>query len=203
MDVKDVVKALLQWTLLAIVRLVFIVLGFIVVAVAIPFRVPEESVSDGRPIVNLPKWAWVWGNDHDGLLGDKRHWWADNTPFGVDVNSFLAMYWWTAIRNPANNMRHLSWFSAPIVGSTIEYVGDYVVEDRPREGGWHFTKTKNEGKTYYGFHAVWEWKGIFGKLTKHERGFVLRLGFKVKPEHQDQDEPRKGMTFRIIPWKIL
>lgn len=197
------VRAVWQWSWQILVRAVLILLGLVVVAIAIPLRVDSVSVSDGRYISNLPSWAWLWGNDHDGLLGDKRFWWRDNTPFGVKVDSFLAMYWWTAIRNPVNNMRHLEWASAPIIGSTINYVGDYVVEDRPNEGGWHFTETINGKRTYYGFHAVWEWKGWLRKLTKYDRGFVLRLGFKVKPEHRGQDEPRKGLTFRCIPWKKL
>ena len=74
----EIPLALLQWAVLLVVRVALIVLGLMVVAVAIPFAVPGLSVSDLRPIVNLPRWAWLFGNDYDGLDGDKRYWWADN-----------------------------------------------------------------------------------------------------------------------------
>lgn len=84
-------RALAQWLFLLACDLVLLILGLVVVAVAIPFRVPGVSVSDGRSIVNLPRWAWLFGNDYDGLLGDKRGWWAENTPFGWVATSFGAM----------------------------------------------------------------------------------------------------------------
>ena len=122
-------RAILQWTFLLLANIVTDLLGIFVVALAIPFRVPGVSVSDGRPIVNLPKWVWMFGNDYDGLLGDKRGWWDANTPFGWKVDSFMAMWWWAAIRNPVNNMRLMKLFQAPVRGSTITYKGDFHVRD--------------------------------------------------------------------------
>lgn len=185
----------MQWAWLVAARLLAIVAGLVVVAVALPFRVPGVSVSDGRAIVNLPRWAWLWGNDFDGMLGDKRGWWADNTPFGWPVDSFAAMYWWAAIRNPANNMRLLSWFSAPIVGSVIGYRGQYTVEDKPGMGGWQFVWAEQEGARWYGFYLVHEWS-----IT---RALVVRAGFKIKPSHAGKDEPAKGMTFKASLWKSI
>lgn len=190
-----IIPALLQWTWLCAVRVLAIIAGFVVVAVAIPFRVGGSSKSDGRPIINLPRWAWLWGNDYDGLLGDGRGWWAANTPFGVPATSFLAMYWWAAIRNPANNMRLLEAFSAPIVGSLITFKGKSVVEDKPGMGGWQLVTVENSGKRWYGFYLVHEWSST--------RAFVIRLGFKVKPQHQGADEPRKGLTFKCSPMKAI
>lgn len=169
--------------------------GLVVVALAIPFRVPAVSLSDGRRIVNLPRWAWLWGNDFDGLLGDKRGWWSENTPLGWPTDSFLAMYWWAAIRNPANNMRLLDAFSAPIVGAVIDYRGSYVVEDKPWQDGWQLVWSEQNGKRWFGFYLVHCWN--------EERAFVIRLGFKIKPSHSGQDEPRKGLTFKVNPYKSI
>ncbi|MDS9509411.1 hypothetical protein RMH73_30305, partial [Pseudomonas aeruginosa] len=47
--------ASLQWFALLVVRVVLILVGIPVVAVAIPFAVLEQSVSDGRAILNLPR----------------------------------------------------------------------------------------------------------------------------------------------------
>lgn len=195
MKAIDVVKALLKWPRLFISSLTLFFLGLFMVAIALPFRVQGFSVSDGRPIVNLPRWAYVWGNDFDGALGDKRGWWAENTPFGVDVTSFLAMWWWLAIRNPSNNMRRLETFYAPITGSTITYAGDFIVEDDVDGGGWQFVKCVSaKGKTYYGFYLVKEYG---------ERCLMIRLGHKIKPEHAGTVDQPKGFTFRFNPWKKL
>lgn len=190
-----ILHALAQWSWLILARLAGIVTGLVMVALAIPFRVPTVSLSDGRDIVNLPRWAWLWGNDFDGLLGDKRGWWAANTPFGWAVDSFIAMYWWAAIRNPANNMRLLSLFSAPIAGSDIKHFGQFTVEDKPGMGGWQFVIVENDGKRWFGFYWVHEWSST--------RAFVVRLGFKVKPGHHGALEPRKGLTFKLNPFKAI
>lgn len=190
-----ILRALLQWSWLILARLAGIVTGLVTVALAIPFRVPTVSLSDGRQIVNLPRWAWLWGNDFDGLLGDKRGWWAENTPFGWAVDSFATMYWWAAIRNPANNMRFLDAFSAPVIGSKISYYGRYTVEDKPGMGGWQFVTAEQGARRWYGFYLVHEW----GK----SRAFAVRLGFKIKPSHAGTYEPAKGLTFKVNPFKAI
>lgn len=191
----DICKALAQWVFLLLSNVVLDLLGLFVVAAAIPFRVDAVSGSDGRPIVNLPKWVWLFGNDYDGLLGDKRGWWAENTPFGWPVDSFLAMWWWAAIRNPVNNMRFVKLWQAPVVGSTINYKGDYTVEDHPGQAGWQFVIVENGGKRWYGFYWVHQWSGT--------RAFVVRFGFKVKPSHAGTHEEPKGMTTKINPYKAI
>lgn len=192
----DYVKAAAQFVFLFLSNIVLVLLGFVIVAIAIPFRVDDFSESDGRRIVNLPKWAWLWGNDFDGLQGDKRGWWAENTPFGIAVDSYLAMYIWTAFRNPANNKRLTSWYQAPVIGSEITHKGQYVVEDKAGMGGWQFVKAVNQGKSYFGFYLVHEWS-----LT---RAFVLRFGYKIKPLHAGtQVEPAKGFTTKVNLFKAI
>jgi hypothetical protein len=191
-----IARALLQWSWLVAVRLLAIIVGLFLVAVALPFRRLGRSVSDGRPIINLPGWAWLWDNAHDGMLGDKRLWWAQNTPFGWPVDSYLAMWWWAAIRNPANNMRLLAMFSAPVDGAKIRYRGDYTVEDKPGFDGWQLCWSEMDGRRWFGFYLVHCWS--------LDRAFVIRLGFKVKPEHSGRtDEPRKGLTFKVNPFKKI
>jgi hypothetical protein len=209
------VFAAVQWFGLMITRLGLIVLGLPVVALATFFPVAGVSVSDGRAIVNLPRWAWLFGNDYDGLDGDKRNWWADNcdaqvlfgllpllrrigipvTPLGV--TSWLARWWWAAVRNPVNNMRLLSVFSCPVNDCLIEHLGDDVVEDSRGLGGWQFVVAQRPYGLYrwFGLYCVWQ--------LSETRAFVLRLGFKIKPEHADAGEPAKGMTFKLNPWKQI
>lgn len=189
MNAWDYVLAGVTWFLLLVARVVMIALGLVVVAVAVPFAVPGVSVSDGRPIVNLPRWAWPWGNDYDGLDGDKRGWWAQNTPLGVDVQSWFARWWWAAWRNPANNLRLLPFFSCPVAYCSIRYVGDYSVEDKAGQGGFQFVRAAYGWRRWYGLYWV--------KETSPTTARVLRLGFKIKPEHRGTPEPAKGLTFKF------
>lgn len=207
--------AVVQWLVLLVARLASIVLGLPVVALAALFPVPGTSASDGREIVNLRRWAWLWGNDFDGLDGDKRDWWADNCDalvlFGllpllrrigvpvpvVPVTSWLARFWWAAVRNPANNMRLLALFSCPVSECEIGCLGQPLVEDKPGKGGWQFVVAKRPGglNLWCGFYLVRE-------LTA-KRAFVVRLGFKIRPDHEGSDEPAKGLTFKLNPWKQI
>lgn len=191
----DYVKAAIQFLSLFVANVVLDVIGLVVVAIALPFRVKGYSGSDGREISNLPKWAWLFGNDYDGLQGDKRGWWAENTPFGWPVDSFMAMWWWAAVRNPVNNMRFVKLWQAPVKGSTITWVGDYTVRDHPGEAGWQFVTTENGGKHWYGFYLVHQWSDT--------RAFVIRLGFKVQPDDAGTDGEPLGMTTKINFYKAI
>jgi hypothetical protein len=190
----DYIKAAAQFLFLFVANVILDILGLVIVAIAIPFRVDGTSLSDGRKISNLPKWAWLFGNDYDGLLGDKRLWWAANTPFGLPVDHFISMYTWAALRNPVNNMRLTSMFSCPLDGSTVTYKGHEHVRDHAGEGGWQFVTTENNGKKWYGFYLVHEWSST--------RAFVIRLGFKTEPKDVGSTE-RQGMTTKINPYKSI
>jgi hypothetical protein len=211
----DVPAALVQWVLLALLRLALLLAGLLVVAVAVPFAVPAYSASDGRRIYTLPAWAWLWGNAFDGLDGDKRQWWADNCDALVfwgllpwlralglplaplPVTSWLARWWWAAIRNPVNNLRLVPWVSCPVSECAIDYLGAAAVEDKPGLGGWQFVRAVRRGgrSRWYGFYAV--------RVTGPATAFVVRLGFKIKPSHEGAQEPAKGMTFKVNPAKEI
>lgn len=188
-------KIAIQWLWLAAVKIITFLIGLPVVAVAVFFPVAGVSVSDGRPIVNLPKWAWLFGNDFDGLDGDGRGWWAANTPFGWPVRSHRSRWWWAAIRNPANNLRRIAYFSCPVSKCAIKFNGSAEVEDKPGKGGWQLVTAYAGGLEWYGFYLVKE-------LTS-TRAFVVRAGFKIKPSHAGSDEPDKGYTFKLNPWKAI
>lgn len=209
----NVLLAPLQWLFLLLSNIVLIPVGLVVVALAIPYRVPGVSLSDGRAIVNLPRWAHLFGNDFDGLLGDKRLWWAQNCdglvlwgllpllrrlglPLAtVTAESVLAMYWWAALRNPVNNKRLLALYSCPVSRCEIRYRGQAVVEDKPGQGGWQFVIARQGLRRWFGFYFVHEWSAT--------RAFVVRLGFKIKPDHAGSDEPAKGATTKINPFKSI
>lgn len=184
----DYIKALLQWMFLLLANIVLDIIGLFIVALFIPFRVDGASKSDGRYISNLPKCVWLFGNDYDGLLGDRRGWWAANTPWGLPVDHFISMFTWAALRNPANNMRFTDMFSAPVEHSTITFKGQAHVRDKAGEEGWQFVTTEYNGKKWYGFYLVHLWSTT--------SAFVIRLGYKVEPSDAGSTE-REGMTTKI------
>lgn len=205
--------AVAHWSLLWLVKLLATLLGLLVVPVALHYRVPARSLSDGRIIWTLPRWAFVWGNAFDGMDGDKRFEWEEHCDrkvlLGVRpllrrlglplrelrATDWLARFWWLAIRNPANNLRLTRFGQAPIKGSRIRHWGHYVVEDKPGMGGWQFVVVENYGQRWSGFYLVWCWCAT--------RALVIRLGFKVKPCHACTFEPPKGMTIRFNPIKAI
>ncbi|MCD5980525.1 DUF7338 family protein [Pseudomonas quasicaspiana] len=208
--------ARIEWVLLLILRLVPILVGLPVVALAVCWPVPGVSLSDGRPIFNVPRWAWLFGNDFDGLDGDKRNWWAENCDalvlFGLlpllrrlriavpplSVTGWLARWWWAAVRNPVNNMRLLPLFSCPVGECLIECLGRPLVEDKPGAGGFQFVTARRPTgwARWYGLYYVKE-------LTA-TRALVIRLGFKIRPDHAgNATEAAKGMTFKLNPWKDI
>lgn len=185
------------WFLRALLHIVLAAVGIVVVPIALLFKTSGTSVSDGRPIIVLPDWAWLWSNDFDGALGDKRGWWDAHAPFGLGAHHFFSMFVWLAIRNPVNNKRRTSWFACPVADCYVDYAGDFEVEDKPGKTGWQFVEAEHERteQVWRGFYLVYPWNA--------ERALVLRLGFKIKPSHADTNEPPKGFTFRINPWKAI
>ena len=202
-------RAALQWALFLPLRVVLILLGWLVVPLALPFLTLE-----GPPVAftqapgfwslrRLPAWAWLWSNDRDGALGDKRGWWHLNTPFGLGAYHWFSQLWWLAIRNPANNMRFCPWFSCPLAECDYRYWGDESVKDRPGQGGRRLLLAthKTTGRRYYGFYGVWQWSAT--------RALVVQLGFKPEPSDWAEDysaDPSaqwKGLTFEVNPWKSI
>lgn len=185
------------WLFMLLARLVLIAAGLVVVPLALPFAGWGHSVDDRRYIRVLPRWAWLWSNDFDGSLGDKRGWWDAHAPFGLGASHWFSQFWWLAIRNPVNNLRRTAWGSCPVSECLIWYSGLRDVADKPGQYGWQLVTAvhRTTGKKWRGFYLAWE-------LTPH-RAFVVRLGFKIAPRHENSGEPPKGFTFKINPWKAV
>lgn len=239
----------LQVSVLLPLRLGLILLGLPVVPLALMFRLydPGTAVAFTQypgawQLVTLPRWAWPWSNDRDGLLGDKRGWWAANCDaevlFGllpwlrrpsipealrlklripeawserlaklglpipiVAVDSALAMFWWAAVRNPANNLRFTRLFGCPVLSTACRWWGSEIVEDDPGKGGCRFLLATDGIVPFYGLYWVYQWS--------EARALVVQIGFKGEPsdwkEDYAGDEQRqwKGFTFEINPAKNI
>lgn len=175
---------------MALVKYSLTLLGLLVVAAAIPYaRYTGKTIGD--PVLwrerHLPRWAWLWGNDRDGTLGDKRGWWRNKSAGSPET--FWNQYRWLALRNPVNNLQRV--WPLYINGKDLSkgYVGDYRVDDDPFGGGWHF---------------VWSgWRTGFYLIHEYGNGRALeiRTGWKLRPENQK--DKAVGFTVLIHPWRRL
>lgn len=227
---------LVQIALLLPLRILGLLTGFTVVPLALPFRQvhPDTAqafsqTSGSWYLVTLPAWAWLWSNDRDGALGDKRGWWHVNAPFGLGAYHWFSMLVWLAFRNPANNMRFTKLFGCPVTETSCTWWGQKEVEDDPGKGGIRFLVAWSGLIHYYGFYwvreyatpawlnalAMWletrfpvHFKGLTNNVAA-PRAVVVQLGFKGEPddwlEDYTDDESRqwKGFTFEINPIKRI
>ena len=218
-------EAVLGWTVALALRIPIAIIGLIVVPIGLLFSVYDESKA--QPFtqhnterfwyhVGLPKWLWLWSNDRDGAKGDKRGWWDANVTFGENSDSFVAQFWWMAVRNPANNLRFTPFFSVNLAEYPVQLLAgqEHVDDDDDGSGlGWQFCVVRGSIFKYYSFWYLsqemptWLTK-VFPSL--HEHVFQIRIGHKIKPRYNieyynrngelTEDERHsawKGFTFRI------
>lgn len=207
--IKHSLIAGLMWILLLLARILVIALGLLVVPVALPFRSVATSTRTLKPhhwpswkLVRLPKWAWPWDNLRDGCFGDIRgDYWIDLYPGFVNklpenCVPFVKMFWWLAIRNPANNFsRYLRPIGVDARTLDMELLaGDWLVE---KDAGFRHQFVRGKGKTftYYGFYS----------LIPFRNGHInIRLGHKLAPKDatkdfsKDPEKAMKGFTFRFL-----
>lgn len=186
-------QSILLYLVLFIFRAVAVILGLLVVPIAYLFR---KQLTDRTEA--FPKWAWLWDNEQDGIYGPP--WFGRYT--GLN-KGFRRCYWWTAIRNPANNMRFIDLFNVTHQDNiTHKIYGNYETPDPKvarQMGGkvWHLTLVRQKGVWYFSFWLI--------KAFKNKRHFRIRLGWKCTPEWINR--PREGiyihsgMTFQLLPWR--
>lgn len=178
-------------------------LGLPIVWVALHFRIehPENAVPFSQfpgewwP-VHLPKWAWPWDNNSDGMLGDKRGWWDNycRENYDTSCNALYSMWQWAAVRNPANN------WSRYVTGvdqsrCKVEMLAGTVEDPDDDTPGWNLLlATRDDGKSFPLFQG---WL----KYPFADKGFYWRFGWKVELNETVVGENWKGSVFKFSPWK--
>ena len=199
--IKHIILAAVTWPFWATIKAIGIATGLVIVPIALLFRT-EEKIYDtdpkkaypSRKLVHLPKWAWIWDNDAEGMMSWMKNW--PSICWDGDPTTFLSMFQWAAVRNPANNLRFIRGIAVYLPDvEEAEYWGKEVVSDKWNVDGegWQFVRCKGKYFPYYSFY----WVGK--KLT-------IRLGHKIEPAHfkpeyligKPERKLWKGMTFRPI-----
>ena len=121
---------ILQWLFILLIRIPLILIGLFIVPIGICFnkvdyssarRFTKYNTDRKWVLVTLPDWLWIWSNDEDGALGDKRGWWDANCKSGYS-RDFLSKYVWLALRNPVNNMRFVKGISCRVSDCVVTKV---------------------------------------------------------------------------------
>jgi hypothetical protein len=105
------------WIFVIGIRLVLILAGLVLIPLAVLFKAyaPRESKIFKGKIV--PSWTWKfmypWGNEEDGIVAGLEY---------LDKPTWFRTIYWSAIRNPANNLRFIPFFSCIIKKEKVNYV---------------------------------------------------------------------------------
>jgi hypothetical protein len=177
------IQAWLLFFVLFLFRLTFVITGLFIVPIAYVFK-------DGAQFRKL---FWLWSNAEDGIFGPV---W-----FNKGVKNLKTCYLWSAIRNPANNMRYTRLFSVhhSHMKKSIVYgderTPDPIISRHRGRAVWHYTLIKANGLYYPSFWILGA-KGLYN----HYR---FRIGFKCTPEWITKPRAKayeySGMTIQFMP----
>jgi len=184
---------------LVLLKLPMILLGLPVVWFALP---KSSGSGELKPfsqfpqygswrLVRLPSWALWWDNAFDGMLGDKRGWWANEC--GGLHNEYFNMWKWAAIRNPAN------FFSRNVCGVDVSQL---LISEVTKGTSWFVLRgVDKSGKVYPRFYLEYPIFKTYGVMI--DIGWKIKLDHNnVQPESPEKDRI-KGIVFVGSPWKEL
>ena len=196
---------------LALLGLPVSILGLGVVWFALPYR---RTVGEAKPftqypdlgnwqLVRLPSWALWWDNAFDGVYGDKRGWWANYCipQYGSTFDSRKCMWYWTALRNPAN------YFSRNVCGidvSTIrveKVAGNIHDESVAPYRGWFLLRGTDGKRIYPRLYLEFAIYKTYGLML--DFGWKIKLSHNGTPSDAPEKDRVKGIVFVVSPWKEL
>ena len=151
-----------------ILRLILIgissILGLIAVPIALLFA------KDGK----LPKWAWIWDNDRDGINGDDGFKNEHCPSYGLKYGGFLCSYIWLAIRNPSANLCWHLGVKEIITDLKITWYGSIATGKSGRKYKLIYFKT-NLIEFYMGYKND---NAKIGEYMPYNIGIALRINLK-------------------------
>ena len=189
---------------LALLGLPVSILGLGVVWFALPYR---RTVGEAKPftqypdlgnwrLVRLPSWALWWDNAYDGMLGDKRGWWANECK--GEHTSRYNMWRWAALRNPAN------YFSRNVCGVDVSNLTIELVKGTAFENyrGYELLRgTDSNGRIYPRFYLEYAFTATHGLMI--DFGYKVKLSHNGTPSDAPEKDRVKGIVAVISPWKEL
>lgn len=105
------------WIFVIGIRLALILAGLVLIPLAVLLKahtLRESKIFKGK-IVSAWTWSFMypWGNEEDGIVAGLEY---------LDKPTWFRTIYWSAIRNPANNLRFIPLFSCKIQKEKVNYV---------------------------------------------------------------------------------
>lgn len=173
----------LSWVLFLVLRTMAILLGWVLIPPMALLNkyttVPEESKINGRTILNWKyKFMYPWSNDEDGVVAGEEF---------LGYPTWFRMIYWSAVRNPANNLRFIPLFNCKIDPSKVEFIKSDILNS---EG---YDVTFNASLYHYDYDdfrfTTLTWCGLYSNLRVQFKMFgkIWRfwIGWKIYPHDKD------------------
>lgn len=149
-------------------------LALAVVSLAGLFVVPIALMFAGE---KLPKWAWIWDNDRDGINGDGGFKNEHCPAYKLQYGGFLCRFIWLAIRNPAANLCWYFGVKEPIVEVKPSWYGSVATGQSGKKYILiHFKSAI--GEMYFGYKND---NAKVGELIPYNIGVAFRGIFAIVP----------------------
>jgi hypothetical protein len=149
------------WIIFLFVYLSLVMLGWLLVPIAAAFgSYNQTDLGSNKWHFNWP-FMWLWDNDEDGIANDSYY----KAP-----NMFLQILYWSAWRNPVNNLRYVPYLSCKINPARVWFTGSLLniySYDTPIPQ-WFIA--------WQGIYGCWYWQ--FRPL---EHLYRLWIGWKIYP----------------------
>src|SRR5690606_21234925 len=164
--------------LFLILRVIVILLGWIVIPPMALFHKhttrTETSIINGRPILNFKyRWMFPWNNNEDGVLAGSEL---------IGYPDAIRIIYWTAYRNPANNLRFVPYLSVKLNPKKINFIGSKYVKDI--DGNKKIALLRDYDKDEYRFFSL-TWQGMYYNIRFQWKMFgkIWRfwVGWKIYP----------------------
>ncbi|MGL4790428.1 MAG: DUF7338 family protein [Anaerotignaceae bacterium] len=165
------------WLVFLLFRTLVIALGLIIIPpLAIMYKLTtktEISIINGREILNWKyKLFWLWSNQEDGILAGEEL---------LKYPNAIRIIYWSAIRNPANNLRFIQLLSVKIEPKKINFILSKLKTFNDNYGDKFI---HNYDSDLYRFTTL-TWQGIYSNLRIQFKMFnkIWRfwIGWKIYP----------------------
>lgn len=155
------------WIVFTAIQFPLLLLGLILIPLIAKlkrYEVRKSKVFDKDILSWKDKWMWPWGNEEDSILNGAQYYDAGST--------FKQIVYWSAVRNPVNNLRYTPILSLKIESDKVEFIGSNVADIKEYDHNiemWYLC-----------------WHGIYSNLRVQTKifGSLWRfwIGWKIYPE---------------------
>lgn len=167
------------------------IMGLFIVAFLLAtgqYHTRPSRVYKGRKVTTWkPRWAWLWGQEEDGVFGPDSY--RKGQP------QWLRAYVWAAIRNPVNNERFTPPLGFVVDPSKIKVYGNTVSSPYDDEAAEQVMRFRWSYVTHGWYSGLWI------RIPVGKKHINFRIGWKLLPRDKegvpDYDYRKPGVGFGL------